>query len=617
MKWGLAIDFLVAALGIGWRPLVQAAPLAHVESPDHQIRGSVSVEPGGRLIYEVDWRNSPVIEPSPLGIAVDGIDLGMNVALGDIERSEHRDFYRWRGAHSTGTNWYNGLLISAMHEPSETKYALEVRAFNGGIGIRYLVPGKGQRVVSGERTGFTFPEQSQFWLQTNTLNYEGIYEKWPADRIQAGTKIGLPMTVVLPEKRGYAVVSEAALFGYSGMTLRSSRSGTFEAAFEDDAKWELAAPFKSPWRVILVSPDLNGLVNSDVIASLCPPPPPDLENASWIRPGRAAWSWWSQGTGDLHRNKLYVDYAQQLGWEFNLVDAGWENWKDGERGKWDMVRELVEYGRSRGVAIWLWKHFSGVKEREPRRQFFEQCHQAGVVGVKIDFMDSESKAMIDFYESALRDAAEFHLMINFHGANKPTGESRTWPNEMSREGIRGLEYNKWSALPPLHYASLPFTRLVAGHGDFTVCTLRPDFLKGTRAGLQLACAIVFTSPMMHWADTPSFYLESPALPLIRSIPSVWDETRVLPGSDIGRVAAFARRSGDDWFVGIINAGESIDWPLTLDFLGPKDFDALLAADHPDRSNELVLTRAHFRGGEQIRIQLKSGGGFAGRFTPRR
>ena len=508
------------------------------------------------------------------------------------------------------------MLVWLTNQPTQTPFSIELRAFDTGVGFRYAIPGKDRHKVTGEATAFALPIDSEVWIQHNTTNYEGLYEKRPSRETQSVTHIGLPMTVKLPGQEGYAAISEAGLFGYSGMTLRSSAKtpGAFTAVFEDDQQWEVTTPFQTPWRVILLSPDLNGLVNADVIASLCPPPRPELLNAAWIRPGRATWSWWSEGTGDVHRNKLYVDYAQQLGWEFNLVDAGWENWREGERGKWDLVRDLVEYGRPRKVGIWLWKHFSGVKERLPRRQFFEDCHQAGVVGVKIDFMDSESKEMVDFYEQTLRDAMEFQLMINFHGANKPTGEARTWPNEMTREGIRGLEYNKWSESPPAHYASLPFTRFLAGHGDFTVCTLRPDFLKGTRAGLQLASAVVFTSPVMHWADTPSLYLASPALELIKSIPSVWDETRVLPGSQIGKVAAFARRTHETWFVGIINAGDGIRYKLGLDFLGPKDCDGLLASDHPERANEFIVSKGHFNGSESLTLDLKPGGGFVGRFT---
>jgi alpha-glucosidase len=589
-----------------------------LQSPNGQIRTEISVNTAGRLQYQV-WRAGiRLLEPSPLGITLDGADLGQGVTLGEPQGSQEQSYYSWRGAHSTATNSYLSLVIPVTNAPAHTSYSIEFRAFDTGVAFRYAIPGKGQRTISGERSAFVVPAESLVWIQTNISNYEGLYELRRPEEIPHSTDIGMPMTVVLPGGGGYLALSEAALFGYSGMTLRPNQDtpDEFDAAFRDDQQWPMTAPFKTPWRVILISADLNGLVNSDVIPSLCPPPGTDLEHAPWIRPGRAVWSWWSEGTGDVERNKHYVDYAQQLGFEYNLVDAGWEDWHQAGKGKWELLHELVDYGRAHGVAIWVWKHYRGVQQREARRQFLEACHQAGVVGVKIDFMDSESKDMIDFYERTLRDAAEFQLMINFHGANKPTGESRTWPNEMTREGIRGLEYNKWSALPATHYATLPFTRYLAGHGDFTVCTLRPNFLKGTRAGLQLATSIVFTSPLMHWADTPSLYLHSTTVDLIRSIPSLWDETRILPGSDIGKLAAFARRAGDTWFVGIINAGPAREYPLKLDFLGPRDHDAWVASDHPDRAEELVFSKAHYRGDETLNLNLMPQGGWLGRFTLR-
>jgi alpha-glucosidase len=596
-----------------------AAAAASVQSPDGQIRAAISVGSEGRVQYQVWRQDETVIAPSDLGLLMDGTDLGAHAALGEPTKCEEEEYFPWRGGHSIATNLYRGLVIPATNQTSQSAYTIELRAFNTGVGFRYRVPGKGVHAISGEKTSFVLPRGCDIWAQTNTLNYEGIYERHHVDDGLSLTNIGMPMTVVLPGGRGYLAITEAALFGYSGMTLRPipEAPGTFQALFEDDREWDMTAPFTTPWRVILVSPDLNGLVNADVISSLCPPPNTELRDADWIRPGRAVWSWWSQGTGDLQRNKLYVDYAHELGWEYNLVDAGWENWTEGDRDKWDLVRELVEYARSRKVDIWLWKHYSGVKERLARREFFDHCHEAGVVGVKIDFMDSESKQMINFYEQALRDAAEFHLMVNFHGANKPTGETRTWPNEMTREGIRGLEYNKWSNSPPAHFASLPFTRYLAGHGDFTPCTLRPDYLKGTRSGLQLASAVIFTSPVLHWADTPSLYLHSLAADLVRSIPSVWDETRVLPGSEIGKVAAFARRSGEVWFVGILNAEGPFTYPLRLDFLGPLQYEAQYASDHPDRPDELLVSRGRFKRTDTLTLQIPSGGGFTARLTPAR
>jgi alpha-glucosidase len=258
----------------------------------------------------------------------------------------------------------------------------------------------------------------------------------------------------------------------------------------------------------------------------------------------------------------------------------------------------------------------GLETHEKRVDFFKRCKDAGAVGVKIDFMDSESKDRIDFYTGVLQDAAQAKLMINFHGANKPTGEDRTWPNEMTREGIRGLEYNKWDALPPDHYASLPFTRFLAGHGDFTPCTFNPRSLKGTTVTFQLATAVIYTSPVINWADNPNFYLESPALELIKRIPSVWDQTIVLPGCKIGELAGFARRKGNDWFIGVINGSNNKqEFGFDLSFLGKSNYKAMIARDKTGERTAMAVENAVVWEKQKIVVDLEAGGGFAAWLTP--
>jgi alpha-glucosidase len=237
-----------------------------------------------------------------------------------------------------------------------------------------------------------------------------------------------------------------------------------------------------------------------------------------------------------------------------------------------------------------------------------------MAGVKIDFMDSSAKKVVEFYTSALAEAAALGLMVNFHGAYEPTGESRTWPNEMTREGILGLEYSIWSTIPLDHYASLPFTRLLAGHGDFTPCTFTPSRLKGTTCALQLATAVVYTSPVMHWADKPRVYVGSPALEVIKRIPSVWDETRVLDGSAIGEFAAFARRRGHDWFVGVINAGAARVFELKPAFLGTGYYFAQFHGDKPGEPEAITWKQTVATAGQTIPIEIQKGGGFVACFS---
>ena len=230
-------------------------------------------------------------------------------------------------------------------------------------------------------------------------------------------------------------------------------------------------------------------------------------------------------------------------------------------------------------------------------------------------MDSESKDRIDFYTDTLKDAAEAELMIDFHGANKPTGESRTFPNEMIREGVRGLEHLKFAGLTPTHYAALPFTRFIVGHGDFTPCTFDPKMLKGTTFALQLATAVCYTAPVLFWAEKPELYLETPAVEVIKAIPSVWDETRVLPGSKIGDLAVMARRKGKTWFVGIINGGPQRTYKLDLSFLGEGRFRLVQLADDPSRPDAFVRTDSEAERSSAIDVTMSAGGGYVAMFQP--
>jgi alpha-glucosidase len=207
--------------------------------------------------------------------------------------------------------------------------------------------------------------------------------------------------------------------------------------------------------------------------------------------------------------------------------------------------------------------------------------------------------------------------VNFHGANKPAGEPRTWPNEMTREGIHGLEQNKWSAIPVQHYAVLPFTRLVAGHGDFTPVTFQERYLKGTTFAQQLATAILYTSPMQCWADKPEIYLKSPCLPLIQNMPCDWDETRVLPVSKIGKLAAYARKKGESWFIGIVN-GETKEKTLVLDFsfLGNGAYSATYYKDAMDNPASIIVEKnMPVNNKTSLQVTMLPGGGFAGWFKP--
>ena len=276
--------------------------------------------------------------------------------------------------------------------------------------------------------------------------------------------------------------------------------------------------------------------------------------------------------------KEFSRLAGELGFEYNLVEGFWERWPASD------LRELVEYSREHGVGIIVWYHSGRLHTPEARREFFDRCSDAGVAGVKIDFFDNEAKEVVDLYQTLLKEAAEHRLIVDFHGANKPTGESRTWPNEMTREAIFGMEMRRVDSRA-VHDATLPFTRYLAGHADYTAVNFG-DRRGDTTWAHQIATAAVFTSPLLVYAAHPQRLLENPAVAMIKSIPSTWDETIALPPSEIGKTAAFARRHGNKWFLAIVNGAEpqTIDVPLT--FLADGDYQAILVRDGLDDPRRL-------------------------------
>ncbi len=627
--------FLIAALVV----LVSIEPLRAgelvVAGPDRTVKLHLAVDPGGHLTYAVTWNGRARLEPAGAGIVVGGRDLGAGVEIGAPATRSIAETFAWRGNKTRAANRCEVAEVPVRSRSGGSAWTLEARVFDDGAAFRYRVPGSGSRSVGGESTAWQLPAQATVWIQTDTDDYEGVYHSRPADAVPlvevAGGKqrpvhIGPPMTVVYADGT-FGLVSEAALLNYSGLTLRSAGGARFAAAFEDDPQgWTQEGPIVSPWRVIVLARDLDGLVASDVLAALNEPPDPALfpdgPNAAWLRPGKAPCTWMVFGNDGAQwdRQKWFVDVAAATGCEYLLVDAGWrsERWgwlKDGG-DLWARAAELCRYAADRNVGIVLWHAFPegrddgpGLTKIEAREELFRRCAEAGVKGVKIDFFNSESKAVIDAYEDLARRAARHRLAINFHGANKPTGEVRTWPNEITREGIREQEYVLWDFLPLEHYGALPFTRMAVGHADFLPGYLQARFLKNTTRAFQMASVIVFSSPFLCWPDNPETYLHSPLLQFVRTVPVVWDETRVLPGSVIGETVVLARRSGAAWYAAALNCkNEERTLELDLSGLSPAGKEMTVYRDGVGKTGIQIETGLPAPASGKVALKCAPGGG---------
>lgn len=605
-------------------------PRFDVASPNGQVRFRLLENPE-RLTFGVSLQNVIAVEPSAIQFELDGYDLSSGVILKTEERSSFDEFYPWYGGARASAQW-NRLQLGFEHDLSQTEYFLEICAFNDGVAYRHVVPG-GDVVsrVPDERSTFVLPAGAIVWYAGLAAgHYEDTYKSQNIADVQAGEWSGPPLTFKLPGAAGYGSITEANLVNYSGMGLESDgRRGwiiglghrhplnyPFELRYgREEAKRlgkpaSVTGPITTPWRVIMLGRDLNTLVNSFILPSLCPPPDPQLfpraAATDWIKPGRAVWRYLDGGAGGTEGMKEFSRLASQLGFEYHVIEGFWSRWNQQER------KEVIDFSSAQNVGIWLWRHSRDLRTPEARDEFFQMVHQLGATGVKIDFLDHEHKEIIDLYEALLRKAAEHKILINFHGANKPTGRERTWPNDMVREAVKGLEARSLRDRAR-HQTILPFTRRLAGPSDYT--TLIFSERRGdTSWAHQIASLAIFDSPLLTVAAHPQGLLDHPALDVIRSVPAVWNETIVLPMSEIGQLAAFARRRNRIWFLAVMCGPEPRSIRVPLNFLSADRYAAVLvrdgSADASVTLERLTADPAHI-----LTLDLAAGGGFVARFTP--
>ena len=599
-----------------------------VSSPNGKVEFQLIARNPGQLSYRVTLRRNPVIERAQLGMMIDGVDLSKNVEFGRVETYRINETYQSRGVHSRALNHCSGAKISVKHLATAMKYTIEVRAFDDAIAFRHIVPGDNKPRIPDEATSFVLPEGSVAWFHDFEGHYEGIHTKKEIADVKNGEWAAMPLTFKLPSGRGYASITEAALINYPGMGLEADGQRGFQARlghalpvsypfrlrYKEDIE-RLSKPaaivgtITTPWRVLMIGEDLNALVNCAVIDNVSPPPDkkifPAGVNTDWVKPGRCVWKYLDGGENTFEEMKVFSELAGQLGFEYNLVEGFWQKWPETQ------LKELVDFSRQHKVGIWLWKHSRALRTPEDRLKFFKTCNDAGVVGAKIDFFDHEAKEIIDLYQVLLKDSAEAKIMVEFHGSNKPAGESRTWPNEMSREGIRGLEYRNMQFRAG-HNATLPFTRMLAGHADYSPMHFG-ERRRETSWAHQIASAAILSAPVLIYGAHPRHILENPALELIKTLPTIWDETIVLPFSEIGEVAAYARRRARDWFIAIMNGPSARSVKVPLSFLGNGTFKAMNVRDQLNEPAAVNIEQTSSTKKDSLDITMRAGGGFIGRF----
>lgn len=583
-----------------------------MHSPGAQVKASITLAEG-KLSYRIEGGGMTVLHPSALGIKLNGIAYGTHAAALTLKR----EWLIVDSLHTDLTTPYRVYLLVVQEQGKE--YEIEFRLSDEGCAFRYRFH-NGPYIVAKELTTFVLPSVPVWFFERNNdwklKTYAGLWTRTLTDSLhlisKQGPIQGKPLVFELTGGK-FALLTEAALYDYSGLRFRALGQCVLQADLTEKQGFQVNNKgLLTPWRVLLVAENLNRLVNNTMIRDLNPSPETKLfADISYIKPGRSVWSWITKGDKylDLKEEMRFIDAASVLKFEYTLIDEGWETkWTD----KWEQLKELCDFATRKNVGVWVWKHSKGLKDAHVRDRFLDSIKNIGVVGIKTDFMDSEAKELIDFEVGLLKAAAKRKLMVNFHGCQAPTGESKTFPNEMTREGVRGIELNiMGEPIPAQHNASLPFTRFVLGYGDYTPGLFYNK--ANTTYTHQLALLYLFNSSLQCLAENPVRLLADrrfkPVIPLLQDLPVMWDETIVLEGSAIGELAVFARRKDDQWYVVAINGTES-DKKVSLQpsFLtNTGNYEATLITDKEDLDGfgkeEFIIRR-----NGQKDIMLKPNGG---------
>ncbi len=645
-------------------PFARAAEDLSVASPDGKVVISFALRsnpqpylPGVRAYYRISYGGVAVLTDSPLGLDFAGappLDHDLEVT-GTDRQSRDETWTNRLGVRRAVPDHYNQLRISLREKQAPRRRVNVIfRAYNEGAAFRYFLPQQNalqKFTLMAENTGFYFArDASAFALNKGRFNTdnEGEYGKTDLNMIMPASIINLPLLVEIPGGPWVALL-EADLNDYAGMYVggvpgfdHALMSKLSPGPDRMDQVVTASTPKATPWRVLLINNRPGGLIESNYLV-LDLNPPLAIGDTSWIVPGKSAWDWWS---GDYDENvnfppgmntatmEHYIDFAAEHHLEYMLVDAGWYPAK-GYTDSGNIltfvpevnVPEIIAYGKQKGVKVLLWLFWGAIdKQMDAALDLYAQW---GAAGIKVDFMNRDDQEMVNFYERLVRKAAEHHLIVDYHGAYKPTGLRRTYPNLLTREGVMGLEYNKWSyRVTPEHDVTLPFTRMLAGPMDYTPgCfnnatrgQFKPRNLdpmcQGTRAH-QLAMYVVFESELVMLADYPEIYDHNPEMEFLEKVPTVWDETKVLNGEP-AKYVTIARRHASDWFLGAMTNWDARDLEIPLSFLGDGEFEAQVFADGADAdkvATRVAISKKSVKAGDKLALHLAPGGGAAVILTP--
>lgn len=632
-----------------------------LQSPDKDI--TIKVNVGDNLTYSVTHNGTVVLAESAIAMKLDnGTVLGEKPILKSektIESTEKiaANFYK----RNEIDNHYCQMTLAF-----KGNYSVVFRAYNDGVAYRFVTNFKKPIIIENETADFNFDADytahipyvnarkgdGDFIQQQFFTSFENLYTITPLSKMESDRLVFLPAMVELKDGKK-AVITESDLEDFPGLLLRNETGKTgFSAIHAAYPKTEIQGGHNNlqyvvterekyiakvqgkrnfPWRCIIISENDAELADSDMVYKLASPC--RVSDVSWIQPGKVAWDWWNAWNiynvdfkaginNDTY--KYYIDFASKYGIEYVILDEGWA--VNLQADLMQVVpeidlQELVNYGKERNVGIVLWAGYAAIdKDMENVCKYYSEM---GVKGFKVDFMDRDDQKVVDFYYRMAETAAKYHLFVDFHGAYKPTGLSRTYPNVLNYEGVFGLEQAKWDNDDDLvtYEVTIPFIRMVAGPFDFTQGAMNnanknnfraiytEPMSQGTRCR-QLAEYVIFESPFNMLCDSPTNYLkEDECTRFIANVPTIWDETVVLDGK-VGEYIVVARKKGFRWYIGAITNWEERDLVIDLKPLNGSAKSGHIYRDGPNANNvakDYVSETAQVMG-NKVKVHLAKGGG---------
>jgi alpha-glucosidase len=611
-----------------------AAPLV-VASPDGRV--AIRIEQDARQ-FTISRAGKTVIAASPLGLELDGapefgplalerrddVKVDRTIPLIATKAAQGRD--RYRGA----------TLVFRERGPAGRRLLIDVRAYDDGVAFRYRIDSADPVRLRGERTAFVPAGDPDCLVSVAEGAHEVPFERMKVSQLRDRQAYDVPVVCTTPSGDTAYAITQANLNGYTGASLWRE-GGALRvrlSAVPDRAgpAFVSRAGLTTAWRAVMLGKRIGDLIGSDLVGNLNPAPEGDF---SWVKPGKAAWDWWSGPMAGMKPGmdnyKRYIDFAAGAGLPYYLIDAGWavgsgpDGWK--ALPGTDITRAvdgvdmpaLVRYAAAKGVGLLLWAHWEHVAPRMDA--VLDTYARWGIKGIKIDFMSRDDQQMVEFYQRVAQATAKRHLLLDLHSAYVPDGLQRTYPNFITQEGVMGAEWDKMSKkITPRHNLMLPYTRMLAGPIDYTpggfrngtpqTFAVRAEMpMTQTTRGQALAMYVVYDSPLQMVSDDPDAYRDAAGFDFIKRVPTAWDETRFLSGEP-GRDIVLARRQGSSWYLGAMTADEAQGGRserVALNFLPAGRYRATVWEDGATPT-ELRRVERTVKAGDVLSLRLASAGG---------